>query len=57
MTASSLANLQLRRVELEDAGWVARDWLNIHADDDTFRLPRRDLIARRLVEAWLSGAL
>ncbi|HVH76258.1 MAG TPA: hypothetical protein VM755_15195 [Stellaceae bacterium] len=57
MTASSLTNLQLRRVEPEDAGWFARDWLNIHANDDTFRLPRRDSIARRLVEAWLSGAL
>lgn len=57
MTASSLANLQLRRVELEDAGWFARDWLNTHANDDTFRLPHRGSIARRLVEDWLSGAL
>jgi NAD+ diphosphatase len=24
-----------------------------HADDDSFRLPRRDSIARRLIEDWL----
>jgi len=41
--------------ELEDARWVERDWLLSHADDDTFRLPRRDSIARRLVEDWLHG--
>ena len=41
--------------ELEDARWVARDWLLAHADDDTFRMPRRDSIARRLIEDWLAG--
>ena len=41
--------------ELEDARWVERGWLLSHADDDTFRLPRLDLIARRLVEDWLHG--
>jgi NAD+ diphosphatase len=41
--------------ELEDARWVERGWLLSHADDDTFRLPRRDSIARRLVEDWLHG--
>jgi NAD+ diphosphatase len=41
--------------ELEDARWLARDWLLAHADDDTFRMPRRDSIARRLIEDWLSG--
>jgi len=40
--------------ELADARWFERDWLASHADDDTFRLPRRDSIARRLIEDWLA---
>ena len=39
--------------ELEDARWFERDWLLTHTDDNTFRLPRLDSIARRLVEDWL----
>ncbi|HML11498.1 MAG TPA: NAD(+) diphosphatase [Stellaceae bacterium] len=39
--------------ELEDAKWFERDWLLAHTDDNTFRLPRLDSIARRLVEDWL----
>lgn len=39
--------------ELEDARWVERAWLLAHTDDDAFRLPRPDSIARRLVEDWL----
>ena len=39
--------------ELEDARWYERDWLLQHADDNSFRLPRLDSIARRLVEDWL----
>jgi len=39
--------------ELEDARWFERDWLLSHTDDDSFRLPRRDSIARRLMEDWL----
>jgi NAD+ diphosphatase len=41
--------------ELEDAGWYERDWLLSHIDDDSFRLPRLDSIARRLIEDWLHG--
>ncbi len=41
--------------ELEDARWFTRDWLISHADDDSFRMPRLDLIARRLIEDWLHG--
>jgi NAD+ diphosphatase len=41
--------------ELEDARWFERDWLRSHVDDDTFRLPRRDSIARRLIGDWLTG--
>jgi NAD+ diphosphatase len=43
--------------ELEDARWFSRDYLLSHQDDDTFRLPRRDSIARRLIEDWLAGAV
>jgi len=41
--------------ELEDARWFHRDWLLSHVDDDAFRLPRLDSIARRLIEDWLHG--
>jgi NAD+ diphosphatase len=39
--------------ELEDARWFERSFLLTHQDDDGFRLPRRDSIARRLIEDWL----
>lgn len=41
--------------ELEDAQWYERGWLLSHVDDDSFRLPRLDSIARRLIEDWLHG--
>ena len=41
--------------ELADARWFERDWILSHADDDSFRLPRQDSIARRLLEDWLAG--
>ena len=41
--------------ELADARWFERNWLLSHEDDDSFRLPRRDSIARRLIEDWLGG--
>jgi NAD+ diphosphatase len=41
-------------VELEDARWFERAQLLAHREDsDEFRLPRRDSIARRLIEDWL----
>jgi NAD+ diphosphatase len=43
------------RGELEDARWFEREWLLSHVDDDSFRLPRLDSIARRLIEDWLHG--
>jgi NAD+ diphosphatase len=39
--------------ELEDASWFERRWLIAHPDDENFRMPRKDSIARRLVEDWL----
>ncbi|HEY0526742.1 MAG TPA: NAD(+) diphosphatase [Stellaceae bacterium] len=39
--------------ELQQAAWYERDWILAHQDDDEFRLPRKDSIARRLIEDWL----
>ncbi|HUC68042.1 MAG TPA: NAD(+) diphosphatase [Stellaceae bacterium] len=39
--------------ELQDAQWFDRSFLLTHQDDDEFRMPRRDSIARRLIEDWL----
>ncbi len=41
------------KTELEAAQWYERSWLLAHQDDENFRLPRRDSIARRLLEDWL----
>src|SRR5262245_41894853 len=43
--------------ELKGARWYRRDWLLLHVDDDSFRLPRLDSIARRLIEDWLHGRI
>jgi NAD+ diphosphatase len=40
--------------ELEDARWFEKSWLRSHVDDDSFRMPRRDSIARRLIGDWLA---
>jgi len=41
--------------ELEAARWFDRSFIQGHTEDDSFRLPRRDSIARRLIEDWLSA--
>ncbi len=40
--------------ELDDAGWYSRADLRASPEDETFRLPRKDSIARRLIEDWLA---
>lgn len=40
--------------ELEDARWFERDWILKNEGSEDFRLPRRDSIARRLIEDWLA---
>lgn len=45
--------LAVNRVELEDARWFSRAELLASPENETFRLPRRDSIARRLIEGWL----
>jgi NAD+ diphosphatase len=53
-TARALTTeLQVDPEELEAAHWFERSFILNHAEDDTFRLPRRDSIARRLIEDWL----
>ena len=47
-------NLQVDTFELETARWFSRDEIKNCPDDDTFRLPRRDSISRRLIEDWMS---
>jgi NAD+ diphosphatase len=41
--------------ELEMARWFTREELMASPEDETFRLPRRDSIARRLVDDWIAG--
>ncbi len=45
--------IEVDQTELEDARWYEKSWLLTHQDDEQFRLPRRDSIARRLLEDWL----
>ena len=53
--AAASSDITIDYGELEDARWFDRAYLVAHRDDDTFRLPRRDSIARRLIEDWLKG--
>ena len=41
--------------ELGGARWFSRAELLASPEDDSFRLPRRDSIARRLIEDWLAA--
>lgn len=55
-TARALSTaIELDAHELEAARWFERDFLRQHRDDDEFRLPHADSIARRLIEEWLRG--
>lgn len=40
--------------EIESAGWFDRSMLAASPENETFRLPRSDSIARRLIEDWLA---
>ena len=46
--------LKIDHRELESAHWANRDELRQSPEDETFRLPRKDSIARRLIEDWLA---
>ena len=41
--------------ELEDARWFTRDDIRTSPEDESFRLPRGDSIARRLILDWLDS--
>ncbi len=47
--------IRLDQDELESAAWFDRAFLLNSPEDDSFRLSRRDSIARRLVDDWLAG--
>ena len=51
---AEFAALETAEDELESAAWFTRDQLRRSPEDETFRLPRRDSIARRLVNDWLA---
>ncbi len=40
--------------EIESAAWYSRAELRASPENETFKLPRRDSIARRLIEDWLA---
>ncbi|MEQ8605058.1 MAG: NAD(+) diphosphatase [Marivibrio sp.] len=46
--------LTIAEDEIESARWMSRDELLASPEDETFKLPRPDSIARRLIEDWLS---
>jgi NAD+ diphosphatase len=49
--------LQVQLEELESAHWVSRSFLQNSPEDETFRLPRKDSIARRILEDWMAERL
>ena len=52
---SALADqtVKVNTEELESARWFSREELKQSPENETFRLPRRDSIARRLLNEWL----
>jgi NAD+ diphosphatase len=48
-------DLSIYAEELESARWFSREELLSSPEDDGFRLPRRDSIARRLIADWLEA--
>jgi NAD+ diphosphatase len=45
--------VRVDKAELQDARWFSRRWLEATEDGPEFRRPRKDSIARRLLEDWL----
>ena len=48
------APMRLDTDEVETAAWFTRAELRASPEDESFRLPRRDSIARRLIEDWIA---
>ena len=51
---SSDLDLQVNLEELERADWYSREQINDLRGSDDFRLPRKDSIARFMIETWLT---
>ncbi|HKY94159.1 MAG TPA: NAD(+) diphosphatase [Kiloniellales bacterium] len=47
--------LQVDPHELETARWISRAEMLASPENESFKLPRRDSIARRLIEDWLAA--
>jgi NAD+ diphosphatase len=45
--------IRIDGAELQDARWFGRRWLQNHEDGPDLRRPRKDSIARRLLDDWL----
>ena len=55
-TARALnTDIRLSPDEIESARWYSREELRRSPENESFRLPRRDSIARRLVDDWLAA--
>jgi NAD+ diphosphatase len=55
-TAEALGpELRIDKSEIDQASWYSRDELRASPEDERFRLPRRDSIARRLVDDWIAA--
>ncbi len=53
--AAVSTEIRVDQAELQDAQWFSRGWLMANrAGSESFRLPRLDSIARRLIEEWLA---
>lgn len=48
------AELRVNEEEIESARWFTREELRNSPEDETLRLPRKDSIARRLIEDWIA---
>ena len=57
MARATTTELNIATDEIETARWYTRAELRASPENEVFRLPRRDSIARRLVEDWLAGHL
>ncbi|MFM9844212.1 MAG: NAD(+) diphosphatase [Dongiaceae bacterium] len=55
MARALTTEIRLSPDEIETAAWYSRDDLRRSPENESFRLPRRDSIARRLVEDWLAA--
>ena len=54
MARATTTELNLATDEIETARWYTRAELRASPENEVFKLPRRDSIARRLVEDWLA---